>query len=121
MADAGLFVGFGQPARAREQQALEVFNRALALYAELQARGDIDSFEPVLLEPHGGDLSGFILIRGTPDQLHELRHTDDFRRITARAGLVVEQLGVVDAHVGEGISSQLAIYEQQMREQLDAG
>ena len=121
MADAALFVGFGQPARAREQQALELFNRALALYAELQERSEIDSFEPVLLEPHGGDLGGFILIRGTPDQLHELRHRDDFRRITARAGLVVEQFGVVDAHVGDGVSSQLAIYEQQMREQLDAG
>lgn len=51
MADAALFVGFGQPARAREQQALDLFNRALALYTELQARGEIESFEPVLLEP----------------------------------------------------------------------
>lgn len=121
MADAGLFVGFGQPARAREQQALELFSRALDLYSELQARGEIDSFEPVLLEPHGGDLAGFILIRGTRDQLHELRQSEDFRRITARAGLVVEQFGVVDAHVGDGVSAQLAIYEQQMNEQLGAG
>lgn len=121
MADAALFVGFGPPARAREQQALELFDRALALFSELQALGEIESFEPVLLEPHGGDLGGFILIRGTADQLHALRRSDDFRRINARAGLVVEQFGVVDAHVGEGISAQLAVYEQQMREQLGAG
>jgi hypothetical protein len=121
LADAGLFVGFGQPARAREQQALELFDRALALYTELQARAEIESFEPVLLEPHGGDLYGFILIRGTADQLHELRRSDDFRRISARAGLVVEQFGVVDAHVGEGVAAQITIYDEQMREQLDAG
>ncbi|HWC25935.1 MAG TPA: hypothetical protein VG474_05065 [Solirubrobacteraceae bacterium] len=120
MADAALFVGFGPPARAREQQALDLFNQALALYSELQSRGEIESFEPVLLEPHGGDLGGFILIRGSADQLHQLRRSGDFRRITARAGLVVESFGVVDAYLGEGLSAQLAIYEEQMREQLAA-
>ena len=120
MSDAGLFVGFGQPARAREPQAVELLRRAHALYSELQERGEIDSFETVLLEPHGGDLGGFILIRGTADQMHGLRRSDEFRRINARAGLVVEHFGVVDAHVGDGMSAQLAIYEQQMNEQLGA-
>lgn len=32
MADAAIFVGFGQPARAREPQALELFNQTVRYY-----------------------------------------------------------------------------------------
>ncbi len=120
MADAALFVGFGQPARAREPQALDLFKEALRFYSQLQARGEIESFEPVLLEPHGGDLGGFILIRGRRDQLHQLRVREEFRRINARAGLVIDGFGVVDAYVGEGLDAQFELYEQQDHQQLSA-
>jgi hypothetical protein len=59
MAEAGLFVGFGLPVRGRERQAVKVFGEALEYYARLQQQGEIDSFETVFLEPHGGDLNGF--------------------------------------------------------------
>ena len=120
MADAALFVGFGQPARAREPQALEVFDEAARFYGELHGRGDIASFEAVLLEPHGGDLSGFFLIRGERAQIDRLRAHPDFRRINARAGLVVDGLGVVDAHIGSGVAAQLALYREQVEKQLSA-
>lgn len=120
MANAALFVGFGQPARARERQALALLNRALALYASLQQRGEIESFEHVLLDPHGGDLSGFILIRGEREQLQRLREHDEFRATNARATLVVEGFGVVDAYVGESFDAQLAVYQQELEEQLSA-
>ena len=120
MADAALFVGFGSPARAREPQALAVWDEAVELYTELQARGEIDSFEPVLLEPHGGDLSGFVLIRGEREQIARLRAHGEFRRIATRAGLVVDGFGVVEAHIGAGLDSQLRIYREQMGEQLSA-
>ncbi len=120
MADAALFVGFGAPARARETQALELFSRAIQLYSDLRERGEIESFEPVLIEPHGGDLGGFFLIRGQREQLDRLRGQEEFRRISARASLVVDGFGVVDAHVGEGLETQLSIYHEQLQEQLAA-
>ncbi|MDQ4048122.1 MAG: hypothetical protein M3131_01875 [Actinomycetota bacterium] len=120
MADAALFVGFGQPARAREPQALEVFDEVVRFHAELQEKGEIESFEPVLLEPHGGDLGGFLLIRGDRDQLERLRAREDFRRISARAGLVVDGFGVVEAYIGSGLGAQLALYREQVAEQLSA-
>ena len=70
--------------------------------------------QPVLLEPHGGDLGGFFLIRGSREQLDRLRADEEFRRISARAGLVVDGFGVVDA----GVEAQLSLYEQQVQEQL---
>ena len=120
MADAALFVGFGQPARAREPQALELWEEAARFYTELQGGGEIESFEAVLLEPHGGDLGGFFLIRADRDRIERLRVHEDLRRINTRAGLVVDGLGVVEAYLGTGLEAQLTLYRQQMEKQLSA-
>jgi hypothetical protein len=120
MAAAALFIGFGQPARAREPQALDLLNEVLGLYSELAETGEIESFEPVLLDPHGGDLNGFLLIRGSREQIEALKAREDFQRTAARAGLVLDGFGVVDAHIGEGLDARLSIYEQQVNEQLSA-
>jgi hypothetical protein len=69
MADSGLFIGFGASVRGRERQALKVFGEAFEYFSRLQQAGEIESFEPVALEPHGGDLSGFFLLRGDQDKL----------------------------------------------------
>jgi hypothetical protein len=69
MAEAGLFIGWGQVVRGREGRALEVFNDTIAYYGQLQGDGRIERFDVSLLEPHGGDLAGFALLRGTEDQI----------------------------------------------------
>ena len=56
MADAGLFVGWGQVVRGREDRALDVFNETIELYGQMQSDGRIESFEVCLLQPHGGEL-----------------------------------------------------------------
>ena len=116
MADSGLFIGFGRAVRGRERQALDVFKEATEYYARLQQQGDIDSFEPVFLEPHGGDLAGFFLVRGDQDKLARIRTSDEFRRLSIRATLVTEHFGVVGAGLGERIATQLPIYNQQLEE-----
>ena len=120
MPDAALFVGFGQPARAREPQALALWDEAVEFYTELRARGEIDSFEPVLLEPHGGDLGGFVLIRGDRERVMRLRTHAEFRRLTTRAGLVIDGLGAVEAHIGAGLDAQLRLYREEMGKQLSS-
>lgn len=114
MATAGLFVGWGTPVRGREEVGLDVFNEALALDAELQEEGAIESFEVVLLSPHGGGLNGFILARGSEDQIAAVRQREDFQRINARASLVVDDFGVIDASLGEGIAETLGNYREQV-------
>jgi len=114
MADAGLFVGFGDPVRGRESQAVEIFNETLGYYGRLQEEGEIESFEPVFLEPHGGDLSGFILLRGDAEKLAALRVSDEFTQLTLRAGLCVESIGVVGADLAERLQRQMAFYTEQI-------
>jgi hypothetical protein len=114
MADAGLFVGFGNPVRGREDQAIELFNETLGWYTRLQEEGEIESFEPVFLEPHGGDLNGFILIRGDAEKLSKLRVSDEFTQFTIKASLCVDSIGVVGADMAERIQRQLAFYTEQI-------
>jgi hypothetical protein len=112
MADAGLFIGWGPPVRGREAKGLEVFNEALSFYGKQQEAGAIESFEVVLIAPHGGDLAGFILVRGSDEQIAALRAGDEFERLNTRAALIVERLGVVDAAVGEGVGEQVSVYQE---------
>ena len=78
MADAGLFIGWGEVVRGREAEAVETFNATVEYFAGLQAEGAIESFEPVFLELHGGDLNGFFLVRGEAAQLAALRVDEEF-------------------------------------------
>ena len=114
MADAGLFIGFGAPTRGRESQAVEIFNETLGYYGRLQEEGEIESFEPVFLEPHGGDLSGFILLRGDAEKLAVLRVSDEFTQLSTRAVLCVEGFGVVGADLAERLQRQMAFYTEQI-------
>jgi hypothetical protein len=114
MADGGLFIGFGDPVRGREAQAVELFNEAIAYYTRLQEEGEIESFEPVFLEPHGGDLGGFILLRGEPEKLSALRVSDEFIRLSIRTSLIVDSFGIVGADLAGRLQSQLEYYTEQI-------
>lgn len=116
MADAGLFIGWGAPVRGREAKGLEVFNESLAYYGRLQQEGVIEDFETAILEPHGGELAGFILIRGSGEKLAQLRVDDEFVRMSTRAGLIVEGVGVVGAALGEGLEEAITTYQQAISE-----
>ncbi|HEV3093853.1 MAG TPA: hypothetical protein VGY30_04990 [Solirubrobacteraceae bacterium] len=110
MAGDALFLGWGPVVRGRELRALEVFQETLAYYGTLQQDGRIDSFEPVLLAPHGGELAGFILLRGARAALDEIRSSNEFRRLVARAGAVVDDIGVIDAYTGEALAEQMTTF-----------
>jgi hypothetical protein len=114
MADAGLFIGWGEVVRGRESEAIELFNETLGYYGRLQEDGTIESFEPVFLEPHGGDLNGFILIQGDAEKLAALRVSDEFTQFSLRATLVVNGFGVVGADLAERLQRQMEYYTEQI-------
>ena len=114
MADAGLFIGWGEVVRGREAEAIEVFNETLAYYGRLQEDGTIENFEPVFLESHGGDLGGFILIRGDAEKLASLRVSEEFGQFATRATLVVENFGIVGADLAERLQRQMEFYTEQI-------
>jgi hypothetical protein len=116
MAEAGLFIGWGQAVHGREKKAVQVFDEGLEFWREQQASGAIESFEVVFLGPHGGDLNGFLLVRGSHEQIAAVRAHDGFQRINARAAAVVDGLGIIDATLGDGIAPAIATFQEVLAE-----
>jgi hypothetical protein len=104
MADRLLFIGWNRPVVGREQQAMKLFQKAAEFYGKLQADGRIESFEPVLLSSHGGDLNGFFLLRGEAEKIAELQRDETFIDISIEAGFCLEGAGAVLGFIGEGVT-----------------
>jgi hypothetical protein len=114
MADAGLFIGWGQVVRGREKRAVDVFNESVQYWGGLQGDGKIEDFEVAFLSPHGGDLSGYAILRGSQEQMNSLRIDEEFEKLLTRVDLIVENLGIVDALLGEGIARAMGIYSSEI-------
>jgi hypothetical protein len=114
MSDNLLFIGWDRPARGRETAAVAVFGEGVQYFGELKARGEIESFEPVFLEAHGGDLNGFFLVRGEKANLDRLRSNDEhFQRWITKAGLNVDGIGVLSAMTGELVGQAMSVYVEE--------
>ncbi|HWY90210.1 MAG TPA: hypothetical protein VNY31_06010 [Solirubrobacteraceae bacterium] len=111
MAGDELFIGWGPVVRGREQTALKVFQETIEFHGTLQQDGKIDSFDAHLIAPHGGDLAGFIMLHGERSKLDDVRSSEDFERLIARAGTVVDQVGVLNAYSGEALGQTMARFQ----------
>jgi hypothetical protein len=112
VAEFGLFIGWGPPRVGKEAAAGKVFEEAIAYWNALQAAGEIESVEYVLLASHGGDLVGFALLRGEPDKLGRISGAPEFERLTMRAGVCLDGVGVVSAAVDAGVTRQMATWNE---------
>ena len=104
MANAVIFVGWNRPSVGREQQAMQVFQKSLEFYGKLQSEGRIDSFEPVILSAHGGDLNGFVLLRGDTEKLAEIKRDDTYIDLIIEAEYCVDGFGHVDGYIGDTLN-----------------
>jgi hypothetical protein len=102
MAESGLLIGWGDIRTGRSAASQEVFAEALGYWPTLQAAGEIEGFETLILTAHGGDVGGFFLLRGDPERLGRLSMSPEFVRLIQRANAVVEGLGVVPANLDAG-------------------
>ncbi len=107
MADRILFIGWNRVVTGREQQAMQLWQKSMEFYGGLQSNGRIDSFEPVLLSSHGGDLNGYVMLRGDADKLAGVREDDTFIDFVIEADFCLDGFGVVPGWIGEGITDVL--------------
>lgn len=112
MAGEALFIGWGAVVRGREKQALQVFQESMEYYGKLQQDGRIEGFDVFLLSPHGGDLSGFVILRGDRQALAEVRFSEEFERLIIRATAIIDKPGVVPAYSGDALAQQMGIFQE---------
>lgn len=109
-----IFMGWDGSIPGREAMSAQHFQEFLGYLGGLQQAGKIASFEPVLLNPHGGDLNGFILIRGDSAQFDALSASEEWQIHITRAGIHLQGLGVVRGVTGEGTMAWMARWSQIM-------
>ena len=108
MANAGIMIGWSRAIAGREAIANTKFAEFGAYLGKLQAENRIESFEPVIMRPHGGDLNGFFLVRGTEAKLAELRATDHWKDWETWGGFHMDNFGAVDCMLGDSIGTSMA-------------
>lgn len=111
MADRVLMISWGETVHGREERGLEVFNEALGLCGRLQQDGKIESFDVVILDP-AGDLSGYLEIHGSAEQINALDDNEEFTRNTIDASLIVKNLRHTRGYANEGVARQMAMYQE---------
>jgi hypothetical protein len=112
MADAALFIRWGETQSGRERKSVELFGESMRFLTRLVEEGRVASVEPFFLEPHGGDLEGFFLVRGELEELAAIRISDDFQALAVRAQVVVSGFGVIGAKTGEMLNKHMAWFAE---------
>ena len=115
MANSALFMGWNRAIAGREQQAMDLFMKCLEYYGQLQSDGKIESFEPVILSAHGGDLNGFVLLRGDVDKLEAIRQEETFISYSTEANFILEGFGLIRGYIGDSITEAFSEWAKYIR------
>ena len=110
MGDNVLFLGWNRSIPGREQASGQHFDEFMGYLGGLQASGAIDSFQPVFLGPHGGDLNGFVLITGELAKIREVTESDEWASHMVRADLHLDRFGVVPGLTGGLVAEQMRLW-----------
>jgi len=114
MSEAALCTTWGVPVPGREKHALDVYSETLQYWGRLQQEGKIERFDVVVLGPTGGDLTGFMLVRGTAAQLDSVRRSEEYERLLNRVQLIAQHVRAADAFVDEGLARVMSMYTDEV-------
>jgi len=101
MASHVIFLGWNQVIPGREHMAAEHFQEFTQYLDVLKQKNIIDSFDAVFLSPHGGDLNGFLLIRGENAKLNDLIATEEWLTHQTQQQFLIDGLGVIRGTTGD--------------------
>lgn len=107
MANAAIMIGWQRAYVGREQTSMKGFGEFIGYLTGLQREKRIDNFEPVFLRPHGGDLNGFILIRGDAAKLAELRATEQWKDWEIWGAYNLQGFGSNDCIIGDAVGETM--------------
>ncbi len=110
MGSNSIFFAWNRSIPGREKTSGSHFNDFVQYLTALQKSGAITSFEPVILEPHGGDLNGFFLVRGDSLKLDALASTNEWQSHMVRAALHLDGSGAVRAYAGSTVEDRMKLW-----------
>jgi len=105
-----ILFGWTRSLPGKETTSSEHFDDFVGFMGGLQQAGTLTSFDVVFLDPHGGDLNGFFLLRGEPTKLDALVASDDWVRHVGRANLHLQGLGVIRGVTGDAVGARMETF-----------
>src|SRR5574341_1292066 len=105
-----ILFGWNRSIPGREKVSAQHFDEFVKYLGALQQKGAIQAFDVVFLNPHGGDLNGFFLIKGDSGQLDALASTTEWIAHMTRASLHLDGSGAIHGVTGDGIVGRMALW-----------
>lgn len=103
-------LGWNRPVVGRESVAAELFGTTIAYLDKCQKSGKVESWEPVFLRAHGGDLNGFFIIRGTHANLEWVNNDAEFQELFTRAMHCLENVGFIPAYRANAVQDVMTLW-----------
>jgi hypothetical protein len=107
-----ILFGWNRSLPGREAMSAQHFQDFTQYLQARQASGDIDSFEPLLIQPHGGELNGFFYIRGEPARLAALTASPEWIQHQIRATLHLDGVALLRGVTGSAVAEYMALWVQ---------
>jgi hypothetical protein len=105
-----IFFAWNRSIPGRESLSASHFQDFVKYLTGLQNKGEIASFDTVFLNPHGGDLNGFFLIRGSSNKLDALQESEAWVTHMTRAAMHLEGSGAVRGVTGDLVMERMALW-----------
>jgi hypothetical protein len=114
MSSNAIVYAWNRPLPGRETTSAEHFQEFFAYLAEQKENGLVESFDTVLLEPHGGTFNGFFLVRGEPAKLAQLADTADAIRHQVRADLHLDGFAILRGVTGAAVEERIELWMNEL-------
>lgn len=113
--DRVMFLSWDRPVTGREAAGMETFGQFTNWLGKQQSAGRIDSFEPVMLDPYGGHLNGFVMVRGSYNNISHLMGDEDYQNILARGLYEMHGLAVHTGSIGPAMQQRMSRWQKVIR------
>ncbi|CAN5885075.1 hypothetical protein BH24GEM1_BH24GEM1_05550 [soil metagenome] len=112
MSSNALFFGWNRPLAGRERMSAQHFQEFNQYLGGLQQRGEIDSYDTVFLNNHGGDLNGFFLIRADNSKLDTVMASSDWVTHMIRAAMHLDGVGAIRGVTGQLVMERMEAWSR---------
>jgi hypothetical protein len=107
-----IFFAWNRSIPGRERMSADHFQDFVTYLTGLQKNGTIQSFETVFLDPHGGDMNGFFVLRGEAAKLDALLSSTDWTSHMIRATMHLDGSGAVRGYTGESVMERMKLWTE---------
>jgi hypothetical protein len=105
-----ILFGWNRPLPSRESTSVQHFQEFMEYLSTQKRSGVVESFDAVMLEPHGGTMNGFFLIRGEPAKLAELTASAEWMRHQVRALYHLDRAASVRGVTGAAVRERMELW-----------